>query len=274
MDHIQLLELISTKQSPSPQTHQLNELIHFMLQNIGTTNAKLRDELIYSGFCELILNDVLHVEQLTYILETCIDHQHLLYHIGRFDDVDAVFTRTFSSLVIVLCLMKDQEQPYIQEDLLERVMKTSYKYFINEADFRGYVPHKGWAHSIAHGSDLFTQLIMHPQSYHYLSLQECFNVLKRWVSVSTPLIDNEHERIVQVILALLDKGLSTHDLSCWLTELQAATNPDYYTAYRMQWNVDKMIQSLYFELLSRPKHAAYTENILKTFIIKQDTEVL
>ena len=274
MDHIQLLEQVSTKQSPPPQARKLDELIQFMLQNIGTTNAKLRDELIYSGFCELILYNALQEEQLTSILEICIDNQHLLYNLGRFDDVDAVFTRSFSSLVIVLCLMKDHEHPYIQEDLLQRVMKTSYKYFINEVDFRGYIPHKGWAHSVAHSSDLLAQLIVHPQFHHYVSVSECLNVLRRWVTLSTPLIDNEHERIIQVITALLDKGLSIHELSQWLTELQAASHPDYYTNYRMQWNVEKLIQALYFELIRNPQLAIYSENILTTFILKQENEVL
>lgn len=270
MDHIQLLEQVSTKQNPPLQAHQVDALIQFMLQNIGTTNAKLRDELIYSGFCELILNDALHEEQLTYILKTCLDDQHLLYRLGRFDGEDAVFTRSFSSLVIVLCLMRDHERPYIKEDLLQNVMKISHKYFINEVDFRGYIPHKGWAHSVAHSSDLLAQLIVDPQFHHYISVTECLNVLKRWATLSTPLIDNEHERINQVITALLDKGLSTHELSQWLIELQSVSHPDYYTTYRMQWNVDKLIQSLYFQLIRCPQLAVFSENILKTFILKQE----
>lgn len=271
MNYIQLLEQISKKQDPHIQLQHMDKLIHFMLQNIGSTNPKLRDELIYNTFCELILNDALNEEQLTYILETCIDNTHLFYHLDSLDNQDAVFTRSFSSLVIVLCLMKDHEQPYIQIELLERVMKSSYKYFINEVDYRGYIPHKGWAHNIAHSSDLLTQLIAHPNFKQFISVSECLNVIRKWATQTNPLIDHEHERIIQVITTLLQNGLSTNELSSWLTALQAFTHPDYYTTYRIHWNVEKLIQALYFELVSKPPFTTYSQILLKTFILKHKT---
>lgn len=99
----------------------LNELIEYMLKNIGNTDSYLRDHLIYQGFCELILNDQFTKEQLILILKTCLDDGHLYLNITHNDLSDDVFTRSFSALVITLILGKDREKEVCRKHLLLRL---------------------------------------------------------------------------------------------------------------------------------------------------------
>lgn len=55
----------------------LGQLLTYMLDQIGHPDPYIRDTLIYSGFCELILNDHLTDAELTLIATTCCDDEYL-----------------------------------------------------------------------------------------------------------------------------------------------------------------------------------------------------
>lgn len=106
-------------------------------------------------------------KQLLYIIEICLDQQHLFYQLGEAKS-DSVFTRSFSSLVIAAILGKDKDMKLLPEDVFLRVFISSHTYLRQENDTRGYVEGKGWAHSIAHGADLLaSQLNIHITSKNY-----------------------------------------------------------------------------------------------------------
>ena len=76
----------------------LNQLIEFMLKNIGNTDTYLRDNLIYRGFCELILNEQFTDKQLIAILKTCLDDEHLYLNITHNDPSDdVIYTIVFGT---------------------------------------------------------------------------------------------------------------------------------------------------------------------------------
>lgn len=111
----------------------LNELMEFMLNNIGNTDGYLRDNLIYRGFCELILNGKFTDEQLIVLVKTCLDNEHLYLNITQSEPSDDVFTRSFSSLVITLILGLDREKEYCQRNsLLRPLTKVSNIFFLRK----------------------------------------------------------------------------------------------------------------------------------------------
>ena len=95
--YISILENLKTD-SIVLQPNAIQHLITFMIENIGNTDPFIRDTLIYSGFCELILNEKVTIEQVTHILQTCIDDEHLYLNIHLSEQSDAVFVRSFSAL--------------------------------------------------------------------------------------------------------------------------------------------------------------------------------
>ncbi|MEK4385652.1 DUF2785 domain-containing protein [Solibacillus sp. FSL W7-1464] len=231
----------------------LNELIEYMLKNIGNTDSYLRDHLIYQGFCELILNDQFTKEQLILILKTCLDDGHLYLNITHNDLSDDVFTRSFSALVITLILGKDREKRSLPEALVVEAIHRSIHYLFLEQDYRGYDHTKGWAHAVAHGSDLLTEAIRHPLMSDSQFLCSALQSLKSCLLTEYALIDEEEERMLPVIDALLDKGLTDGQLLTWLKGLHYIEVADWHKKYRYEWNVKKFEAALLRHLLKSAK---------------------
>lgn len=231
----------------------LNELIEFMLKNIGNTDAYLRDNLIYRGFCELILNEQFTDKQLIAILKTCLDDEHLYLNITHNDPSDDVFTRSFSALVITLILGKDREKRSLPEELIVEAIHRSIQYLFLEKDYRGFNNTKGWAHAVAHGSDLLAEAIRHPLIMDSQLLYSALQSLKSCLHTEYALIDEEEERMLPVIDALLDKGMTDEQLLAWIKELHYIEVVDWYKKYRYEWNVKKFETALLRHLLKSTK---------------------
>lgn len=231
----------------------LNELIEIMLKNIGNTDGYLRDNLIYQGFCELILNEQFTDEQLVLILKTCLDDEHLYLNITHNVPSDDVFTRSFSALVITLILEKDRENRSLPEELIVEDIHRSIQYLFLEKDYRGFDNTKGWAHAVAHGSDLLAEAIRHPLMMDSQLVYRALQSLKSCLHTEYALIDEEDERMLPVIDALLEKGLTDEQLLTWLKELHYIEVEDWHKKYRYEWNVKKFEATLLKHLLRSTK---------------------
>ena len=75
---------------------------------------------------------------------------------------DKVFTRTFTALLGALFWMQ-----MLMNLLTIKQRHTWLDWAINylrlEQDWRGFIPEKGWAHAVAHGSDLASTAVVHPK---------------------------------------------------------------------------------------------------------------
>ena len=124
-----------------------------MIENIGTTDPVVRDQLIFSAFCKLIFDNFLEKEQLEYILNSLLKNRSLFFDIEN-STTDSVFTRSFTSLIFAAILEYDVTKQILDESIVRQVINASHDYMMNEQDLRGYVQDKGWAHAVAHGADL------------------------------------------------------------------------------------------------------------------------
>lgn len=246
---------------------KLDILIEFMLHNIGNPNPEIRDHLIYNTFVKLILEDHLTVQQMEYLIKTCLNEQYLFLNIEDETKKDSVFTRTFSSLVLAVILHKDAMDRRISDELVTRVIQGSIKYLLSEHDYRGYIQGKGWAHSVAHGSDLLASGVLHPvfdKSY----ITACLRAIRECILVEYAYIDDEDERLIQVILALIKKGMEDVELRNWLKSLQTEhENP--HTKYRIEWNAKRLSYSLFMALAKRKDFALSQQVILDQYLHDQ-----
>lgn len=223
-----------------------------MLQHIGTPDGDLRDKLIYTTFWHLIIHDQITQTQLQHLLSQSISEQYLFYKITT-EDKDAVFTRSFTTLLIALIINADTKHNFLSPSDILDVKDKLILYMNQEHDFRGYVNDRGWAHSIAHVSDTFEALIKNPKlgSDHY---PEILQTLLETVYVYTIYYKyEEDERIVFPIIAMLKNGLDEKELISSLhslveqmkvqkTELSIVP---YETLYG---NVKSFLRSLFFRL--------------------------
>ena len=238
-------------------------LIEEMLEQIGSTDAELRDQLIYQKFCDLILGDHVPNEKLKEIGLKCIGEQHLLYRLGE-NDTDAVFTRSFSALVIVLILMKDKERGFLSSSEWKDIYDATVHYLKEEKDVRGYVEGKGWAHSIAHGADLLTAVVEHP-TYKQELFQECLDTIACCLLRENVYTDDEDERLIFAIEAMMEKGLTEERVVGWVNDLMESINKAELfslTYFKYRRNVGSFIKSLYFRLSYKGVSTAGKEDIL------------
>lgn len=248
-----VLKELDFKKPETIKSKDLSQLILQMVYHIGSPDPELRDKLIYTSFYHLTKDGYVNHKQMEYLIETCLDQKYLFIGIGSTND-DSVFTRAFSTLVIALILDRDLEERFLLEETALKAINSSILYLQKEEDTRGYVEEKGWAHSIAHGADLLTEAIKHPL-FDLALAGECLNTIGHCILKDTAYIDEEDERLIYAVIALLEKGLDENLLKEWIASLSNRVmdikNITGYTPYffRMNTNLNQFIKSLYFRLL-------------------------
>ncbi|WP_226675174.1 DUF2785 domain-containing protein [Mesobacillus jeotgali] len=268
------LKELDFKKPETIKSKDLDQLIRQMVEHIGSTDAELRDKLIYTSFYYLTKNGYLNYQQMEYLIKTSLDRKHLFFGIGSTND-DSVFTRAFSSLVIALILNRDRIDRFLPEETALKSIESSILYLQKEEDTRGYVAEKGWAHSIAHGADLLAEAVKHPL-FDLALASECLNTIGGCILKETAYIDEEDERLIYAVIALLEKGMDENLLKEWIESLSKnitdLKNSTGYTPYffRKNTNLRQFLKSLYFRLLFLDKETPARkdiESILKANLI-------
>lgn len=220
------MELKETLQSFSTMTFAARQalllengdaLLQQMLAHIGSTDAELRDHLIYRSFITLLSDNMLQTHQLQFLFDTATSDEFLYSFIGE-EQTDSVFTRSFSALLVAGILTKDAELLVLEDPGLNTFFKKIGRYLLLEKDTRGQVEGKGWAHSIAHGADLATATIKHPK-FDLQYAPSILHALKLTTWKDVVYVDDEEERLVNIIEALLNRGYSEEALIEWVEQV-------------------------------------------------------
>ncbi|MBB5169566.1 DUF2785 domain-containing protein [Rummeliibacillus stabekisii] len=227
---------------------ELKYLIQNMLDNIGSVDPELRDNLIYPTFIRIFNENLLTFEQYCSILEICLDENHLFYKIGELN-TDSVFTRSFSSLVITGILTKDSELNFLTLKNLECVMNRAIR-----DGYKRICRKKGWAHSIAHGADLLASLASHPKIIEELQFSKILQTVQQCLFKDATYIDDEDERLIFVIEALLEKGQSEKELEQWVLQIFNSLDLIFEKEgfsnkfFQTKFNVANFIKTFYFRI--------------------------
>lgn len=232
-------------------------LLKALLPALGSNEGYLRDKLAFSIMSQLIQADFatspLTGVQREELLLTCIDQDHLFYHIGDVG-TDSVFTRTFSSLIIAALLLKDHQHPHLSEEAASCATQALLTYARQERDYRGYLMGgKGWAHSIAHLADALDECAKnrYTTAAGYTAILETLTFL---ASLPEPLSYGEDERLAFVALGLIVRqSVSLVSLKTWIASLAPvpegdALEDESVTSYIRSDNARNFLRGLYFLL--------------------------
>ncbi|OEH94076.1 DUF2785 domain-containing protein [Bacillus solimangrovi] len=261
-------ELINIKNNEYklPDGANVESVVESMLRNIGSTDSYLRDELIYTTFSEWIIGEYLPIEMLRNILHTAMNGHHIFYHIGD-SDSDSVFTRSFSMLLIPLILLVNQKHDFLSnEDIIEVKVKL-IRYLQQEKDLRGYVLHKGWAHSIAHSADAINALA--ENNLHDDHLLQLLNTIKDVVCTKDTVYMNlEDERLTTAVVTILKKDtLKITAIQDWIRNFDNWERSEcWQEEYKVITNVKNFLSSLYFRLCNEDTIEEVAEMIKETLI--------
>ncbi|MDF2673714.1 MAG: hypothetical protein K0R09_1979 [Clostridiales bacterium] len=235
-----------------------------MLENIGSLDSELRDDLIYSTLFYWVSKNRFTFEELKNLLNISLDEEHLFYKLGDKDE-DAVFKRTFSALNVALIINKHREENFLSDELLYEVKDTLVEYMINEQDVRGYVEIKGWAHSAAHTADALDELVQ-CTCFRAADLMDILNTIKAKVCIGYYVyIDEESERMVTPVENALNRRLlSDLEIIKWLQGFKVK-NPEgnHIEKFHLMVNIKGFLRSLYFRLLEQEDSIFIVQEIKK-----------
>jgi hypothetical protein len=236
-----------------------------MMKHIGSTDSELRDQLIYTSFYRLIIErNEIEPELLKDLLETCLD-DFLYIGIGE-NGTDTVFTRSFTTLLIALILGRDTVDNFLSQNMVYRLKDELIHYINSEKDLRGYVPEKGWAHSIAHVADTFDELAKNPKISQEIYLEMLIPLWNKIFVSESVYVHNEEERLLIPIIEMLNNGLEAKEIEKLLqnlpVELKAQKEQLEYEKYLiLEFNSKTFLKSFYIKLNKNSKLAAFQKSI-------------
>src|SRR5436305_3940913 len=146
---------IARNEYQPPDNQNLQALTQELISFLGSTDGELRDDIAYSTLAHWILQGRYTAAELRSLTRELT--RNLTAGIGREGD-DLVFLRSFSALVLAVVVGQDNKEPFFEESQVTRLLKETLGFLAAEKDLRGFVPEKGWAHAIAHTSDLLALL--------------------------------------------------------------------------------------------------------------------
>lgn len=231
--------------------HSGEAVFTYMLENVGTPDSELRDEIIYRLLVKLLSGNHVTTAQMKHATEELIGDRYLFVSIGE-RDTNSVFTRSFSALWLTGLLWVDKEQPYLEPELRDFAMERCANYLYKENDTRGFTEN-GWAHAIAHGADLYMMIASHPSVEKRLiplilgSVSSCFykgSVYK----------DDEDERLVAIISVLVAEGYPEDVLLEWVEQIfdrmdrEVQLHGQSHSFLHARTNILQFMKTLYFAL--------------------------
>lgn len=127
---------------------------------LGSPDPALRDEVAYSAAAAWIVSKRLvgpdDLRRLITLWSANLDDG-----LGTSGD-DRVLRRSFSALCLSLIAAREAATPFLTAAEVETFNARLVDYFVRERDTRGFVPGRGWIHSVAHSADAFKFLARGP----------------------------------------------------------------------------------------------------------------
>ncbi|MCR8643299.1 DUF2785 domain-containing protein [Paenibacillus sp. N1-5-1-14] len=241
--------LMAIKENNYQEPPHTYPLVQEMIHHIGSLDAELRDDLIYTTLSHWIPGSCLTVSELEQLLTVILDHSHLLYKLGE-TNTDSVFTRSFSMLVIPLLLARHKDSPFLTSEQVHQIKENVFYNIREERDYRGYDEDKGWAHAIAHAADALDDLA---QCYE-LDKDDLLTILDlvydKMTQTDRIYSDGEDERMVRPIISVLNrKLLSKSYIEQWIESFgDVEKSPEFLPAFKQKNNIKNFLKSLYFRV--------------------------
>ncbi|MDV7757897.1 DUF2785 domain-containing protein [Liquorilactobacillus mali] len=200
-------ELKKLLKLPEGSLNFKDSTVTYMMDNLGNVDSELRDKLIYSLFARGFEEKAFTAKQQQMIITDFINKLGIFIEIDGEED-DRVFLRSFSALLGSILLDVDEETRLFTDKQRVLIFKSAIDNLKKENDFRGYVPEKGWAHAIAHGSDFLGSAISH-DAFHMENTKPIFDIVRCIIAkLDHPFINEEEQRIAYAFF----QGVSSRNI--------------------------------------------------------------
>ena len=156
-------ELLRKITEEKPSYHP--EEIQWLLDRLGDPSPEIRDELVFTSFARGIQEELFTQEQFHFIAEEILSDGGLDKEIDKIGL--STLERSFRALIYANLLSADanQQSIFYQElnaGIRNVLLNQGLYYLSKEKDTRGFSSQYGWVHAFAHGADLLTEVVCHP----------------------------------------------------------------------------------------------------------------
>ena len=196
------------------------EEIQWLLEHLGDSSPEIRDDLVFTSLARGIQEELFTKEQFQFIAARIVSDGGLDKEIGK--QGASTFERSFRALIYANLLSADGNEHSIfyqllQTDIRNTMLDQGLHYLEKEEDTTGFSSQYGWVHAFAHGADLLTEVVCHPdfsasQMYEVLEILGCM-----FKKIPIRFTDDEDWRLARVIYEPILQGkLDQEQVASWI----------------------------------------------------------
>ena len=199
------------------------EEIQWLLDHLGDPSPEIRDELVFTSLARGIQEELFSLEQFQFISEEVSSDE------GLYKEIDSrgvsALKRSFRALIYANLLSADGNEHSLfykglKADIRNAMLSQGLYYLKKEKDTTGFSSQYGWVHAFAHGADLLTEVICHPD-FPKNRDYEVFDVLDQLFKRITIRFTNDEEwRLARVIYEPILQGkVDQATVASWIKSL-------------------------------------------------------
>ena len=204
-----------------PSYHE--EEIQWLLDHLGDSSPEIRDELVFTSLARGIQEELFTKEQFQFISAMIVSDGGLDKELDKLGA--STLERSFRALIYANLLSADGNQHSIYYQVLKIDIKNTMldqglHYLEKEEDTTGFSSQYGWVHAFAHGADLLTEVVCHPD-FSASRIYEVFEILGQlFKRISIRFIDDEEWRLARVLYEPILQGkVDQATLASWIKSL-------------------------------------------------------
>ena len=196
------------------------EEIQWLLEHLGDPSPEIRDELVFTSLARGIQEELFSLDQFQFISEEVSSDE------GLYKEIDSrgvsALKRSFRALIYANLLSADGNEHSLfykglKADIRNAMLSQGLYYLKKEKDTTGFSSQYGWIHAFAHGADLLTEVVCHPD-FPSNRVSEVFDVLGQLFKRITIRFTNDEDwRLARVLYEPILQGkLEQEQVASWI----------------------------------------------------------
>ena len=210
---------LNRKIAEEKPSYRQEELL-WLLEHLGDFNPDIRDELVFTSLARGIQEELFTQEQFLFIAARIVSDDGLDKEIDKTGT--STLERSFKALIYANLLSADGNEHSIfyqvlQTDIRNTMLDQGLHYLSKEQDTTCFSSQYGWVHAFAHGADLLTEVVCHPD-FPINRLHEVFDILGQlFKKISIRFTDDEDWRLARVLYEPILQGkLEQEQVASWI----------------------------------------------------------
>lgn len=139
--------------------------LQWLLEHLGDSSPEIRDDLVFTSLARGIQEELFTKEQFQFISAMIVSDGGLDKELDKLGA--STLDRSFRALIYANLLSADGNQhslyyQVLKTDIRNTMLDQGLHYLEKEEDTTGFSSQYGWVHAFAHGADLLTEVVCHP----------------------------------------------------------------------------------------------------------------